>query len=254
MSILKFNKIADSGNTVPYLIAKDIIEEAKKGYYLDGNLLPSIEWTIDASWFYDNLFGWHHETWENFGFRLYPALKENRLCFVICRSTNYNPELEDLYFLIDPGSPDAKKIDSINQNEANLFISSFLIKVEVAEKVSGAEGYLRKSSRFYDWYLIRAYLVANGYNENPFEESNYSIKISLGLTDLESASALYKIYYKQIAEKPEDLLGFTTVIELIIGETPVAREGKPGDVSLINGIIEIGNPCPPRCLGSGLSF
>lgn len=254
MSPMKQNKSADSGHSVPYQIAQDIKKEAEKGYYLQNELLKPIEWTIDVKWFYDNLFGWHHPTWENYGFRLYPALKENRLCLIICRSTNYNPKLEDFYFLIDTYAHQGNEVDSINSQEALTYIGNYLSKVRIDAKISGVEGYLRKTSRFYDWYLIRAYLAANGYAEVPGTDFNYKLRITFGLTDIESADLLYKIYYKQIAERAEDLLGFTAVIELLIDDDTVARQEQPGEIGLKNGIIEIGNPCPPRCHGAGFYF
>lgn len=254
MSIKKLNLILDAGQSVPYEIAQEIKSLAENGYEYKGQPLPPFNFSIDLNWFYDNLFDRDHEKWENFGFRIYPALVEDHLCIIICRSTNHDPRYEGFYYLIDPQNGVSNYIKLDNVDEVKTHILNFLNNVSIRNDVTNSIGYFRKFSRLYDWYLIRAYAAANGFEEDVEKTNSFTLNIAYGLINMNCADLLYKIYYKQIAEKPEHLLGFTTVIELMYKNSGVGRQSQQGNSQLVNGIIEIGNPCPPRCLGSGLSF
>ncbi len=233
----------------PFKIADTIVERAKDSISLNGNPIEMPNLKININELLSKIFPDNQtKDYENYGMRIYPGLivGQNKLTYIICTSTNYDSTLEcNYYYVTETGT-----LDSIKSNAANVMRRNFKDNIYLAKKPQDVKYPNYKTSRYYDWLSIKAYLTANEYNPS----SNFQMKFSYGYVDWAIAQDLYKLYWNRVADKPEDLKGFTVVLELYKGENTVATRSGLGHTSFKGGILEIGNPCPPRCKGEGLTF
>lgn len=247
-------------NPVPYKVARDMVDYAKTAFSTldDKNLIPPVfQMAVDE--LYDSLFKGPQGDWENYGIRIYPGYISdgvgNRLVYIICRSTNYDPSKETEYYVLDSSNPNpAERKLLVGSNVAKEIANDFFLKVKTLGVAQQKGNPYYKESRYYEWITLRSYFAANGHVKGVNNSKDFELRFEYGWTEVTQANKLYDLYYIQAAETPLDLLGFSIVLTLYYKGVSLASTDETRNPGFKEGIIEIGNPCPPRCLGSGLSF
>ena len=238
------------GHPTPYKIAQSIKQNAATGYTYKGATITAAEIKLELDWLYTEIFNSNQEEYENFGLRFYPAFIDGKMGCLMKKTNNHSAFGRSDYWMLE-GSR-TPSMFKVNRNNAKEYVNEFFSDIMIDGKLRAQGDPYFKKSRYYDWFMLRSYFKANGFVEGASNTGKYALSIQFGLTRPAEADDLYAIYFHQAADKAEDLLGFTVVLELVNDTIGVARDTGVNSTSLTNGIIEIGNPCPPRCKGEGL--
>jgi len=239
---------------VPPEIGRRIVEQGNNVYYVEAKKLTNPEVMIPVSDLVTKIFPPGDDAdYENYGLRVYPILVtrggDKYLAYGVCLSTNYNVAEEKYYHIIEKVAAGYKLTISSKKEVRELFVD-FVKNVLIDGSLRTIENPVYRSSRYYDWTGLMAYFEANDC-VSPY--ANYAIKLSYGYTNSSDASELYKIYYKRVADNASNLQGFTVVWELFKDGKSVVPETEV-QLGFKQNLIEIGNPCPPRCKGEGLFY
>lgn len=239
---------------VPLATGRRIVDNGKNAYYFGAKKLDNPEVMIPVSELVTKIFPpGEVADYENYGLRVYPILKTKDnvqyLAYGVCRSTNYDVKLEKAYYIIE-NNGGGYKFTLSTKNEVKGLFQEFVTKVSIGGSIRKSDDPVYRSSRYYDWTGLMTYFEANDC-VSPY--TNYTIKLSYGYTNSSDATELYKIYYKRVAEKAENLQGFTVVWELYKDGSSVVTDPTV-QLGFWKNLIEIGNPCPPRCKGEGLFY
>lgn len=253
----EINKSILNGEATLPTITDNLVLLGDQAYTtLNGTKLANPAFQLDYNYLISDMFK-NVSNLDIYGLRIYPAFIQSdkfvvdHLAYVVCVSTNYDASKEYDYRLIDPinkNSPITKLTDA---GAAKLYVTAFFNSVKVNGQTQQIDNPGTKTSRFYDLTGIKAYHSAN---QNEIRKGSYSLMLKYGYVDDYHSKLLYNIYFERAADYAVDLIGFTVIMELYHDKTPfIARVGY-GCNALKDGVLEIGNPCPPRCYGQGLTF
>lgn len=253
----ELNKSISSGESILPTITDNIVSLGDKAYSnSNGTLLANPAFQLDYNYLINNMFA-NISSIDLYGLRVYPAFipsdgsGSDRLAYIVCVSTNYDASKENGYRLIDPINKNSPITAIADAATAKSYVTAFFnsVKINGQHQVIGNPGI--KTSRFYDLSGIKAYHSAN---QNINRKGIYSLMLKYGYVDDYYSKLLYNIYFERAADYAVDLIGFTVIMELYHDKAPfIARVGY-GCNALKDGVLEIGNPCPPRCFGQGFKF
>lgn len=235
----------------PYKIIENIRHEATKAYSISNSNLNigsvSIKVTDLESIYHSEIE--NKDTMKN-GIRIYPALINNQITYLLCVSNEYDVSIEKFYYLVQNGS----LVKQNNLLTAKQYFDDFFHKVTLYGQPQPPNSATIKSSRYYSWVDLVSYFNANDYFSDISNKANYTLKLDLAYVDLSNAQELFNIYQYTVADKPVDLVGFSVTIEMLISGVTVSLPTGDPTPGYKNAILEIGKPCPPRCDGASIKY